>query len=147
MIEFKKARRSKGGSRVWESRDGRYKITACEMVYGVKITPVYFTAWAMVKVKDLHGLIDSERRISRHRSKQAAAAACAKFERGRNGKSNTRIERPLRKGDVGRNGSRDQRHRGTDKVPHATVRTAGTRRSRSNPKVAKANREVPGDPA
>lgn len=91
-LQWKKARRNRCGSRVWQTRCGRYRVSASEECFGVKLRPIVFTAWVAVRVKDIDRSFDSELRISRHRSRAAAMAACETHSR----RATTRSERASR---------------------------------------------------
>lgn len=81
-IEWKRTKKNASGSRYWESRCGRYKVTASEMCYGIKLRPI-FSAWFLASIPDLGGHRTSWQRISEHRKQEPAQAACQAHQKRR----------------------------------------------------------------
>jgi len=71
ILEFKRASRSKGGSRFWVSRCGRYRVYAHELCYGVKLRPIRYTA----EKRDASGFFLM---FSTHKTRDAAITSCEK---------------------------------------------------------------------
>ena len=72
-LEWKRAVRSRLGSRQWRTQCGRYMVHASEHCLGVDLRPIVYSAWHCTGV--------GWRKLSKHRTKAAAAAACDKHAR------------------------------------------------------------------
>ena len=72
-LTWKRAIRSRFGSRQWRTRCGRYMVHASEHCLGVDLRPVIYSAW--------HDAGLGWRKLSKHRTKAAAVAACEKHAR------------------------------------------------------------------
>ena len=81
ILTWKRAVRSRMGSRQWRTRCGRYLVHASEHCWGVDLRPVVYSAWAQERSPDLDRWVLLWKRLSRHRSKAAAIAACEKHAR------------------------------------------------------------------
>jgi hypothetical protein len=74
-LKWKRAVRSRLGSRQWRNRCGRYLVHASEHCLGVDLRPIVYSAW--------HDAGLSWHKLSKHRSKGAAVTACEKHARKR----------------------------------------------------------------
>jgi hypothetical protein len=73
ILGWKGAVRSRLGSRQWHTQCGRYLVHASEHCWGVDLRPIIYSAW--------HDAGLGWRKLSKHRSKAAAVAACEKHVR------------------------------------------------------------------
>jgi hypothetical protein len=72
-LYWKRAVRSRFGSRKWRSECGRYLVHASEHCLGVDLRPIVYSAW--------HDAGRGWRKLSKHRTKAAAITSCEKHAR------------------------------------------------------------------